>query len=241
MIGNDGIGHDVDKRVKQYTGFSLLSASLHIAQHERTKSCTTMNQLPLNGSLGTPDDLLTRIFQFGFWRKNRFGRKEIKNGATYYDELSLLRGVCVFWGEVIDSSLTLWLLVESTVPNIEECIAKSKDAPLTIELRQTGSNKPGSVNWERGLEIIPRGETVNIEYCLEVDWVEADVSALEEGPAPMLQEIRLANSVQRASDRIVVDLFCGIAPRLRKLELYNIGLKKWNSPLLFNLKELSLI
>ncbi|KAG9000968.1 hypothetical protein FRB94_005044 [Tulasnella sp. JGI-2019a] len=38
-----------------------------------------------------------------------------------------------------------------------------------------------------------------------------------------------------------VDLFGGIAPRLRKLKLYHIGLKKWNSPLLFNLKELSLI
>ncbi|KAG9031792.1 hypothetical protein FRB95_002332 [Tulasnella sp. JGI-2019a] len=203
-----------------------------------------MDQCQPNGSLGIPDELLTRIFQFtlsGFWYINRYGREEIKTGATYYDALSFLRGVCVIWRELIDSSPGFWALVESTVPNIEACLAKSRNVPLTIALRLTGSDRLELVNWERGLEVISRGETVSIECCLEGDWVDGDVSALEAGPAPMLQEIRLTDSVQGVSGRIVVDLFGGIAPRLRKLKLYHIGLKKWNSPLLFNLKELSLI
>ncbi|KAG9031794.1 hypothetical protein FRB95_002334 [Tulasnella sp. JGI-2019a] len=130
-----------------------------------------MDHHQLNGSLGIPDDLLTRIFQFtlsGFWCINRYGWDEIKSGATYYSELSLLRSVCVVWMEVIDSSPSLWALVESTVPNIEECLAKSKNAPLTIGSRRTGSDQSQMVNLKRSSEVISRWETAEIGYRPEI-------------------------------------------------------------------------
>ncbi|KAG9000970.1 hypothetical protein FRB94_005046 [Tulasnella sp. JGI-2019a] len=176
--------------------------------------CASMDLHQLNGSLSIPDELLTRIFQFtlsGFWCINRCGQENIKNGATYYDELSLLRGVCVIWRELIDSSPGFWALVESTVPNIEACLAKSRNVPITIALRLTGSNQLGLVNWERGLEVISRGETANIEYYLEEDWADAEISALKASCAPMLQEICLSDCIQRVPDRIAIDLFCLLA------------------------------
>ncbi|KAG8985135.1 hypothetical protein FRB93_006087 [Tulasnella sp. JGI-2019a] len=177
----------------------------------------------LNGSLSIPDELLTRIFQFtlsGFWCINRCGQENIKNGATYYDELSLLRGVCVIWRELIDSSPGFWALVESTVPNIEACLAKSRNVPITIALRLTGSNQLGLVNWERGLEVISRGETANIEYYLEEDWADAEISALKASCAPMLQEICLSDCIQRVPDRIAIDLFCLLGSTQRSRTSY---------------------
>ncbi|KAG8997670.1 hypothetical protein FRB93_014030 [Tulasnella sp. JGI-2019a] len=53
----------------------------------------------------------------------------------------------------------------------------------------------------------------------------------------MLRELNLT---AYEPNRVRIDFFCAIAPGLRKLRLYHISLKHWDSPFLFNLREFSL-
>ncbi|KAG9022956.1 hypothetical protein FRB95_013924 [Tulasnella sp. JGI-2019a] len=129
-----------------------------------------------NGSLGLHNELLNKIFYYAvpsFWMDDGSERPRIRYCTSYYDELDHFRDVCVVWREVIDSSPNLWVLVESSALNVEECLAKSKNMPLTIVLCRVGSDQPdadkGLANWERGLGVISRWETADIEFDLIKD------------------------------------------------------------------------
>ncbi|KAG8997667.1 hypothetical protein FRB93_014027 [Tulasnella sp. JGI-2019a] len=196
-----------------------------------------------NRSLGLSNELLNKIFYYAvpsFWMDDGSERPRIRYCTSYYDELDHFRDVCIVWREVIDSSPNLWVLVESSALNVEECLAKSGNMPLTID--------KGLANWERGLGVISRWETADIEFDLIKDWKKGFISMLEANPAPILRELWLTHSFyeldegldEESEDMIKVDLFRGIAPRLQVLSLQYISLRNWSAPFLFNLRELSL-
>ncbi|KAG9000977.1 hypothetical protein FRB94_005053 [Tulasnella sp. JGI-2019a] len=160
------------------------------------------------------------------------------NSATYYDKLCLIRGVCIQWKDVIDASPSMWTLVGTTTPNIEKCLAKSKNAPLTIELRRKPNNDKALANWERSVGVISRWGIADIECPFDGDIKERCMSSLEASPAPMLRELSFKNHAHSNTDRI--GLFYGIAPRLQELVLHQVSLKNWGSPFLFNLRMLVL-
>ncbi|KAG9035161.1 hypothetical protein FRB95_011895 [Tulasnella sp. JGI-2019a] len=195
-----------------------------------------------NGSLGIPVELLRAILQYtltGIWCKDLLWGQRTMNSATYYDKLCLIRGVCIRWKEVIDASPIMWALVGTTTPNIEKCLAKSKNVPLTIELRGKPNSDKALANWERSMGIISRWGIADIECPLEGDIKERCVSSLEASPAPMLRGLPFKNHAHsNIAERI--DLFHGIAPRLQELVLHQVSPKNWGSPFLFNLRMLVL-
>ncbi|KAG9005237.1 hypothetical protein FRB94_001655 [Tulasnella sp. JGI-2019a] len=95
------------------------------------------------------------------------------------------------------------------------------------------------MNWERGLGVISRWETAEVEFGTIGTREEGYISMLEACPAPMLRELCLTRGF-RESSGVKADLFRGIAPRLQGLRLQHISLRNWNSPFLFNLRGLSL-
>ncbi|KAG8997650.1 hypothetical protein FRB93_014010 [Tulasnella sp. JGI-2019a] len=195
--------------------------------------------LPTNGSLGLPDEVLTTVFQnvlpANYIGSTGWGEADIK---FYYQRLSVLRKVCVVWMEVIDSSPNLWALIDSTALNVEECLIKSKSVPLTIRLhrKQLGDDKE-LVNWKRILGEMSRWDIVKFNGYMGGDR-EGYASGLEASPAPILRGLTLTNYSDGAP--IIIDLFRSTAPRLRQLSLRQISLKHWDSPFLYNLRELSL-
>ncbi|KAG8978578.1 hypothetical protein FRB94_013500 [Tulasnella sp. JGI-2019a] len=202
----------------------------------------TISQQPPrpNGSLGLPSELLTTILQNtlpNIWHKDIWGRERIINTVAYYHQLCLLRGICFVWKEAIDASPNVWALVGNTTPDFNKCLFKSKNASLTIGLREQPANSKELANWEKCLGVISRWGVVDVECHLEGDRGERYVSALEASPAPMLRVLNLA---AYASNDLRIHIFGGVAPCLRELRLRHISLKHWDSPFLFNLRELSL-
>ncbi|KAG8886157.1 hypothetical protein FRB97_007195 [Tulasnella sp. 331] len=132
----------------------------------------------------------------------------------------------------------------SATPNIDNDLARSKNAPLDIILRRLPEGSDPK-NWEKILGVVSRWRTAGIWFAgrgLESrgEWGSILETSLQNATAPMLTSLRL-HQISSPRDNFTANLFrVGTTPRLRELELETFCLRNWDSPFLSNLTTLSL-
>lgn len=159
--------------------------------------------------------------------------------GTYYHQVSDLQGVCTIWREVIDASPIIWALLDPSALSVTECLSQSKDAPLTVLLKQGGPVGQVTLkDWKRIFAAIPRWETADIDFWQAgEEKLDACVSALGATPAPSLRSLFLRGL--KAST--VTNAFQGSTSSLRELKLDSFSLADWTLGWLAGLTTLYLI
>lgn len=181
-----------------------------------------------NGPLGLPIELFLAILRYtlaSFWYAtiddHAYGRDSLPQ-CSFYGQLCKLRLVCTAWDAMINASCELWTLADGRSSNIDECLAKSKTAPLTVLLN---SHSRGS--WGRLTEVMSRWRRADFVRAT-AGFVDAsrttgfvDLSELEARPASILRSFRM--SFRPQTDSLVLNLFQGVAPCLRLLHLEGVA------------------
>ncbi|KAG9044883.1 hypothetical protein FS837_007358 [Tulasnella sp. UAMH 9824] len=147
------------------------------------------------------------------------------DGETYryYRQLTLLRGVCYRWQEVVDDTPWLWTRIRGgdSIRLVEEALKKSSTHPLDVSVRSQFYFQPDKLAafFEKLEPHLNRLKTVDVTYSgvsLSEDWFTT--IKLFTSPQPSLERFSLSNEYFQR-DLSELTLFANHAPRLKDLQL----------------------
>ncbi|TFK63449.1 hypothetical protein BDN72DRAFT_847615 [Pluteus cervinus] len=180
-----------------------------------------------------PPEVLTRIFSF----VRHFPRSDIYHGNAPFSSWLAVTHVSQNWRNVGLGSPSLWSYISSAFRKQvgEECLRRSKAAPLTVDFHNVSSSDVDQVVGPSLFRI--RELTLGLSSNT---W--NSLSPNLSSPAPRLEylSISITNIIaQSQSPSIPETLFAGTTPHLRRLELFGCSIDI-NSSLFTDLTALEL-
>ena len=189
-----------------------------------------------------PPELLTAVFleYAQQYQESYVDKNYLMTQVPHWVSVSY---VCRYWRNVALDCANLWSHLFFISPKwVDELLRRSKAAPLIVhtdlcKVLEPHSGPIGSL--EKVLKNMERIQDIWIQYSSN-DVMEIICPRLNV-PAPLLQSLHLTSSsdISRYPFGISKDIFSGVIPRLKKVELTRC-LVDWSSPIFNELTELSL-
>ncbi|KAG8988300.1 hypothetical protein FRB94_003393 [Tulasnella sp. JGI-2019a] len=178
-----------------------------------------------NESEKLPVELLIKIFSYASGLCGRY-YLDTQTTGHYAPKLHIMAQVCRQWLEIIKAAPELWTFVTDRDPkNAIVALDRSKSHPVGIGLREVPFN----------------GSLYAVALNNSQRWVRADIRfspsdqlalhELAEVSVPILQRLQLEFFYWDEDTVFVSDLFRDHPPRLTSLDLIQVAIRQWNSPI----------